>query len=239
MNTHHKESHIKQMFTGIANKYDLVNTCISLGRYSYWCRHFAKATLSHHQATPQNILDLCCGTASITQALLEEMSKQALPTPSIDCVDFCPEMLKLAQHKLYENSAFLRFIRANAVDLPFPDNSYDIVSLAYGIRNIPDRKKALQEIFRILRPHGTISILEVARPNTAYSPLLRLYLRFFIPLIGGLLTRQWKTYTYFGSSIYNFSHSELIEELQNTGFHSITFSSQNLGLLHTIQAKKL
>jgi len=237
MNEFQKESFIKSIFSKIANRYDFVNTCVSFGSNMYWINKFTQHLLDNH--SPKHVLDLCCGTATVSKSLLEEVRRRQLLVPTLDCVDFCEQMLKEAQKRLSHELAFIRYIRANAVTLPVSDNTYDTIMISYGIRNICNREKAILEISRVLKPKGKLFILELTRPNPLISPILRLYLQVCVPTIGGIFTRQWKGYRHFASSIYSFSASRLIEQLHQAGFACREIFSNSCGLLTFIHAEKL
>ncbi len=237
MSNPQKESFIKDVFSKIASRYDLVNALVSFGSNTHWINKFTRLLLDHH--SPQNVLDLCCGTAMVSKSLLDEIRQRQLLIPTLDCVDFSPQMLKEAQKRLSNEQAFIRYIRANATSLPFSDNSYDTIMISYGIRNISDPKRAILEIARVLKPKGKLFILELTRPNALISPLLRIYLQICIPIIGGLLTRQWKGYRHFAKSIYSFSTPLLIEQLHQSGFACNEIFSNSCGLLTFIHAEKL
>jgi len=237
MNFSNNENFIGSIFSRIAKRYDLVNRCVSLGSHVHWTNKFVDLLLNNH--TPQCILDLCCGTGAITQTLLHRIRKRNLLVPTVDCVDFCPQMLAEAQKKLSDEVALIRYIRANATSLPLPDNMYDTVLISYGIRNICNRERALQEIARVLRPKGKLFILELTRPNALVSPFMRVYLQLCIPAIGGLLTGQWRGYKYLASSIYSFSTSSFINQLNHAGFSCKEVLSNSYGLLTLVHAEKL
>jgi demethylmenaquinone methyltransferase/2-methoxy-6-polyprenyl-1,4-benzoquinol methylase len=148
-------------------------------------------------------------------------------------------MLKEAQKRLSNEQAFIRYIRANATSLPIPDNTYDTIMISYGMRNICDRERAILEMARVLKPKGKLFVLELTRPNALISPILRIYLQTCIPIIGGLLTRQWRGYRHLAKSIYSFSTSQLIEQLHQSGFACNEIFSNSCGILTFIHAEKL
>jgi len=231
------ESIVKDIFSHIANKYDLVNAIASLGTHSHWNKRFIEIVLGLHR--PQNVLDLCCGTANITKALLDEMRTRHLTIPTIDCVDFCPQMLQEAQKKLFNESALIRFLRADATCLPVANETYDTIISSYSIQNIYHREKAFEEISRVLKPSGKLFLLELTKPFPMLSPFIKIYLYTILPLIGGLLTRQWKAYAYLGSAVYSLRSEDLVEQLQNNGFHCKKVVQNSFGFLTFLCAEKL
>jgi demethylmenaquinone methyltransferase/2-methoxy-6-polyprenyl-1,4-benzoquinol methylase len=147
MTTHKNTIDIQQLFDTIATRYDITNVLISLGCNTLWYRAFIKAILK--DSSPQALLDLCCGTGAVPQRLALEMKKRNLPLPSIDCVDFSEKMLEQARERLHQQNVYPRFIHSDAGCLPFADASYDTITVAYGIRNLTEKKKILSETMRL------------------------------------------------------------------------------------------
>jgi len=231
------EAFIKNVFSKIANRYDFINTILSFGTNTGIVKRLSALILKEHR--PKILLDLCCGTANISKELLGSMKDHHFPLPTVDCVDFCPEMLKEAQKKLFSEPTMIRYIRSDATTLPFSDNSYDTITLGYGIRNICQKQKALCEISRVLQPKGKLFILELTRPHKYVALPMRLYLQALLPIAGMALAGQWKAYRYLASSIYAFSTDQLLELLKKSGFKCTRVSTNSFGLLTFIEAEKL
>ena len=141
---------IKEIFRNIAPAYDLTNTLLSLGIHHLWKRKLAKLI---KDSLPQdgNYLDLCCGTGDIIKLVGKGTG-----------IDFCEEMLEIAKAKLPPS---IQLTQADATAIPASDASQDVISIAFGLRNIPDYEKALQEMKRVLKPNGVVYILEFGRPE--------------------------------------------------------------------------
>lgn len=229
---------IRQLFNTIASKYDLANLLISFGCVSHWHRVLIQTVLTTHP--PGTLLDLCCGTGAVVQRLIREMRRQNLPLPTIDCVDFSEEMLSQAQRRLLSLQIYPRFINADAVALPLEDGRYDTVTVAFGIRNLTEKKKALEEVFRVLKPHGNLFILELTRPPSSFIRFFHgIYMKTVVPLIGGALTFHKHPYRYLDHSIERFSLPDLLATLESCGFSCHTPVSLSCGIATLIHAEKL
>lgn len=235
------------LFNTIAKKYELVNALISLGSHGRWAKKFIREVVKEKE--PHRVLDLCSGTGSITRCLLRELIKQKKTIPLIDCVDFSEAMLSIAQEKLLrmwpqshvagDPLEFIRCIQAPAEELPLPSQTYDTICLAYGIRNIQDTKTALIQAARVLKPSGTIHILELTQPQ---EPITRfchtLYLRTVVPIVGGVITGTLSPYSYLRDSIRRFSVPLVLQQLQDAGFQNVLLKTYTLGTITYIRAQK-
>jgi len=218
---------IKDMFNSIAPRYDFLNRLLSLRRDVYWRREMIKALW-----TPQNgiILDAACGTGDV----MIELLKQKPQLHQVMGIDFAPEMLKLARKKINSFEAFgkTRLIAGNSLALPFSTGSFDAITIAFGIRNIMDRKAALQEFFHHLKPGGSLAVLELATPT---QPILKfLYLAYFkkiLPGIGGFFASNAKAYRYLPASVIRFPEPGAFAALmQSAGFQQIRWYRLTMGL---------
>jgi demethylmenaquinone methyltransferase/2-methoxy-6-polyprenyl-1,4-benzoquinol methylase len=211
---------VREMFSTIAARYDVTNALLSLGLHRLWNCQLAKSVLAR---APGKILDLCCGTGAIAHELLKRF-----PTRSaqLTCADFCPGMLTHATAKLAPWARLghqLQYLCADAQQLPLPEQAFDAVTIAYGIRNVAEPVRALAEAHRVLRPGGQLAILELTRPRAAWlSWAHRCYLRVMVPLLGAISTRQKAAYQYLARSIRQFSDPQtLAHQMQQLGFHRV------------------
>jgi demethylmenaquinone methyltransferase/2-methoxy-6-polyprenyl-1,4-benzoquinol methylase len=171
---------IKEMFDSIAPRYDFLNRLLSLRQDIYWRRTMITALNLPDNAS---VLDVACGTGDVMLEILSRTENQKL----IVGADFAPEMLKLAKIKLLQANPEpnVQLIAGNALHLPFAPNNFDVITIAFGIRNIMDRKAALASFFKCLKPGGKLAVLELATPTN--KTLLSLYLFYFskiLPIIG-------------------------------------------------------
>lgn len=223
---------IKTMFGAIAPRYDNANLFLSLGLHNLWNR---KLVQSADKGSPKVLLDLCAGTGEITYRWLKgkkELKKAIL-------LDFCPEMLDMAQKRSFGTHE-ISFIEGDAQAIPLPANTIDAVTIAYGIRNVKDPIKCFQEVYRVLKPGGSFSILELTEPK---NPLIRfshrLYLNHILPKLGGLLTQKPEAYRYLSSSIQAFVHPTVLTDNLNTlGFHNLKATPLSCGIAHLITCQK-
>jgi demethylmenaquinone methyltransferase/2-methoxy-6-polyprenyl-1,4-benzoquinol methylase len=195
------------MFGSIARRYDLANHVLSCGFDFHW-RARAAAIVSGWQ--PQRILDLATGTGDLALVLQEKF-----PEAEVIGADFSPEMLEIAQEK-----GVRRTIMADARHLPFDAASFDAVTIAFGLRNLPDWGEGLREIGRVLQPAGHVLILDFSLPSAALlRGAYRFYLHRWVPIIGAVLTGKKRAYDYLGDSIESFPSGESMTRLmQENGF---------------------
>ncbi len=215
----------KRIFANIAPSYSLFNTLSSFG-LDHWWRHRAVRLAA---LTPTSeVLDLAAGTGDLTLAL----ARQGRPR-SILATDLVPEMLEVGRRQIgrYRGCTSINFAVVDAQDLPFADASFDTVTVAFGVRNMPDRAANFGEVRRVLRPGGRYVILEFSQPSLGpLRPLYEFYLNRIIPLLGHLLTRDRASYEYLKDSILGFpSHDVLATELTAAGFVSVTWERLTFG----------
>jgi demethylmenaquinone methyltransferase/2-methoxy-6-polyprenyl-1,4-benzoquinol methylase len=198
---------VRTMFGAIAARYDLANHLLSCGIDFYWRKCAARIVASWE---PKTILDVATGTGDLAIAL-----QKAVPDAELTAVDFLPEMIELARRKGVQ-----RAMVADAMNLPFPDGSFDCATIAFGLRNLPDWTGGVRELSRILNSSGHVLVLEFSIPTL---PVLRVPYRFYLhrwlPIVGALLTGHRGAYDYLGDSIEEFpSGQNMISLLQTNGF---------------------
>lgn len=218
---------IKDMFNSIAPRYDFLNRLLSLRRDVYWRKVMIRAL-----ALPQNavVLDAACGTGDV----MIELLKKKEPMSSLVGIDFAPAMLRIARKKLnaLQPPDKTRLVAGNTLALPFSPGTFDAITIAFGIRNIMNRKAALEEFFRHLQPGGALAVLELATPA---PPFLRfLYLSYFekiLPAIGGFFSSNTRAYRYLPASVIRFPEPEAFAGLmQSVGFRQIRWYRLTMGL---------
>lgn len=196
---------VHALFNQIAPRYDLLNRLLSFGQDQFWRR---KVVNFLPERSDLRVLDIATGTADL--ALM--MVKNSRQVTSVIGVDMAVEMLKLGQDKI-EKAGFDACIGLQAGDahkLGFGDASFDVVTVAFGLRNMPDKKQALAEMMRVLKPGGRMIILEFSMPK---NPIMRwlylLYFRHILPRIGGLISGDSQAYRYLNQSVESFSSREI------------------------------
>ena len=179
---------VHSFFSHIAKRYDLVNRLLSLGIDRSWRKLAAQRVA---QRAPQRVLDLATGSGDLALAI-----QSALPNAKITGADFCEPMLAQARLKGLQNT-----VVADALNLPFPDHSFDTLTVAFGLRNMRSWPDALREMHRVLRPGGHLLILDFGLPTPPLLAPYRFYLHHILPRIAGILTGDRAAYTYLAQSI--------------------------------------
>ncbi len=217
---------VAQMFSKIARRYDLANHVLSLNRDRAWRRALVE------QAAPkpgERLLDLCTGTGDVAIEFA-----QACPGLQIVGLDLSEEMLRVAREKCARLGLDERvqLVQGDALRLPFPDDSFEIVTIAFGLRNLPDRTEGLREIHRVLSGGGRVLILEFSVPQSFLARSVYLpYLRYIVPWVGGLIAGAGTSYRYLRDSILSFpDRAQILEELYKTGFRPVGYRDLTFGI---------
>ena len=183
---------IKQMFAGIAGRYDLANHLLSLGIDYYWRRRLVKEVKA---SNPTSVVDLATGSGDVAFALKKELGQSV----NIKGIDFCEPMLAKAIEKKSQKKVFqdIEFILGDILHLPLEDNSVDTLTIAFGFRNLEDRAKGLKEMRRVLsKPNGVLLILEFTQTHLWLRPLYTIYLKYILPILAYIITGKSKAYHY-------------------------------------------
>ncbi len=228
-----RSSDIQAMFTGISGRYDLLNHLLSFGLDGWWWRRMARASGA---APGRRILDVAAGTGDSSLALARRGAE-------VLTSDFTLAMLHRGPTKFRRSgldSRILGSVGADAQCLPFRDASFDGVTICYGIRNVEDRARAYGEFLRVLRSGGQLTILEFSRPRWGWLRLLnRAYGRWFLPLVGGLLSPNPSAYQYLPDSIQAFpDQAALADELRAAGFEGVRWMNLSGGIVALHVARK-
>jgi len=218
---------VQAIFSSIAPEYDRFNRLSSLGVDRLWRRKTVRIAALKRTS---EVLDLAAGTGDLTMAL----AVQGAPARILS-TDFCPEMLEVGKAKAagYEGTTRIDFAVVDAQDLPFEDESFNVVTVGFGVRNLPDRAANFREVLRVLKPGGRYVILEFSRPPFApFRGLYHFYLRTIIPAIGGLLTGDRSSFDYLNASILGFpGQVALVGELHKSGFSEVTWHNLTFGIV--------
>ena len=233
---------VREMFTSIAPRYDLLNHVLSLNIYRLWWRRTAR-TFEHILAQPDaRILDLCCGTGDMAFALRKRAGKGS---PQILGADFSHAMLQRARSKSMETPsqngdvATPRWIEADALRLPFPGERFNLVTSAFGFRNLADYDAGLREIARVLRSGGECGILDFSEPKGIAGSLYRLYFKQVLPRVGTLLSGVRGPYAYLPDSVERFPQpEEMLDRMRRAGFREASWTPYTLGIAGLYKGKK-
>jgi demethylmenaquinone methyltransferase/2-methoxy-6-polyprenyl-1,4-benzoquinol methylase len=224
---------VQEMFGRIAPRYDLLNHLLSLDVDKIWRRRVARKFSAILHNPNARVLDLCCGTGDLAFALRKEAPAGAQIIGS----DFVPEMLLRARTKAAAAGVGVEFVEADALHLPFADASFDLVTCAFGFRNLANYERGLQEILRVLKPGGATGILEFAEPpGKLFGAVYRFYFRHILPRLGGLISGNSSAYTYLPNSVSRFPPpEELKSQFERAGYIEVGFERWTGGIvtLHT------
>ena len=217
---------IREMFAAIATRYDLLNHLLSGNVDRRWRRLVVKRLAATLPTPNARILDVACGTGDLSLALVAGTHADVVG------LDFCRPMLDVAGAKSTGRGLTISFVEGDALNLPFRDQSFDGVSIAFGLRNLASLEEGLGEILRILRPGGTVAVLEFSRPRAPIlRTLFRLYFTKVLPLFGGLISGSKSAYQYLPDSVSRFpDQSSLAEVMKGDGFSEVTFQNLTGGI---------
>ena len=219
---------VNTMFARIAPRYDLANRLLSGGTDRWWRRRLVAAV---RRAAPRVVLDLATGSGDVALAL----GRALPPAVEITGMDFCPPMLAVAEAKKRRagGGANLRFREGDGLALPLPDAAVDAITIAFGLRNMADRPRALHEMRRVLRPpHGRLFVLEFSQPRRGFRTCYYAYLDHILPRLAGMIAGDRAAYEYLGESIRQFPDpAGLAAELRAAGFAAVTARPMTFGIV--------
>lgn len=217
---------IQRVFAAIAPRYDFANHLLSFGLDFWWRKQAADLIAA---SSPERILDVATGSGDLALAL-----SRRCPKAIVVGADFCLPMLQIAQRKGVKH-----LVVADALHLPFPGESFDALTVAFGLRNMPDRQAALEEFHRLLRPGGMVLVLDFSMPGRPLRPIYRWYLHHCLPAIAAWVTRERAAYEYLGDSIENFPQGEeMITLLQTSGFNAAMEARLAFGIVSIYTAQR-
>ena len=222
-------AYVRSMFGRVAGRYDLLNHLLSFHIDRYW-RRVAVRRVEHILARPgARILDLCSGTGDLALALEAHAAEAA----HLYASDFCHPMLVESARKAALRHARLPLFEADALALPLAARSLDLVTIAFGFRNLTHYRQGLAELRRVLKPGGMLAILEFSTPQ---NPLIRaaynVYSRAVLPTVGGLVSGSREAYTYLPESVRRFPGAEVLAaEMEGAGFTRVRFERLSCGIV--------
>lgn len=226
---------VKDIFSTIAKKYERFNAVSSFGAYKAWL----SGMMSQAPISPNaDVLDIAGGTGDVTFTVARAKHPQ-----HIQCTDLVDEMLDVARMHYADGKADgvpVDFEVVDAQNIPYADASYDVITMAYGIRNMPERDRALSEMFRVLKPGGSLVCLEFSTPpNAVWRALYNFYLKHLIPFWGGLITGDREGFVYLSRSIKAFPNQQgLADMMTSAGFTDVTWKNYTGGIAAVHVAKK-
>lgn len=217
---------VREMFTSIAPRYDLLNHVLSMNIDRLWWNRTARQFAHILTQSGSQVLDLCCGTGDMAFALRRATGKAS---PKVLGADFSHAMLQRAGMK--SAGTALRWVEADALQLPFADATFDLITSAFGFRNLANYDEGLREIARILRPGGECGILDFGEPGGAIGKLYRIYFKHVLPAIGTLVSGVKGPYAYLPASVERFPPpKEMLERMRNAGFREVSWTPYTFGI---------
>ena len=234
---------VRDMFTSIAPRYDLLNHVLSFNIDRMWWRRTARSFRHIMIRSDARILDLCCGTGDMTFALRRQAGKSS---PQILGADFSHAMLQRAMEKSPSVAQNLSgpgripgWIEADALNLPFPSEHFDLVTSAFGFRNLADYDAGLREIVRVLRPGGECGILDFGEPKGAMGALYRIYFKQVLPRIGTMISGVRGPYAYLPASVERFPPpEEMVARMRRAGFAEASWTPYTFGIAGLYRGRK-
>ena len=228
-----KKEQVTQMFDAISGEYDSLNRVISLGIDQRWRKRLVKMVAAKR---PKSILDIATGTGDLAIALSRTGAEEIIG------LDIAPAMLQVGKEKIKRRSldTIITMVEGDSEYLPFENDRFDAITVAFGVRNFEDLDRGLSEIYRVLKPGGIVSILETAVPSrTPFKQGYFIYTRYFLPLIGRIFSRDRRAYAYLSESAAAFPHGKAFNNiLRKNGFISVVDKPQSLGVASIYVASK-
>jgi demethylmenaquinone methyltransferase / 2-methoxy-6-polyprenyl-1,4-benzoquinol methylase len=224
---------VREMFTSIAPLYDLLNHVLSMNVDRMWWNRTARVFRDLLQRPGAQVLDLCCGTGDMTFALHRRMNSGVLFG-----VDFSHAMLVRAAEK--SGSRKVRWIEADALNLPFASDSFQLVTSAFGFRNLANYDRGLTEIHRVLAPGGAIGILDFGEPKGVIGKIYRIYFKQVLPRVGTTISGVRGPYAYLPASVLRFpSPEEMLQRMRDTGFADVSWTPYTFGIAGLYRGRKV
>ncbi len=219
---------VRAMFGRVAHRYDLANHLLSFHFDKLWRARTVRRVRPILERPGARVLDICCGTGDLVLAL-ERASRGA----SVLGSDFCHPMLIGARDKVAQRHARSKLFEADALNLPVAAGSLDLITVAFGFRNLANYEAGLREMRRALKPGGTAAILEFSQPpNRAFAALYNFYSRRILPVIGGVISGSREAYTYLPESVRKFpSAPQLADAMKAAGFDPVRYEYMTGGIV--------
>ena len=222
-NTEHARQ-VREMFEGIAGRYDLLNHVLSGNVDRRWRRVLTEKL--HQVDVREPVLDVACGTGDLSFELRQAGRDQVIG------IDFCRPMLEIARSKVRARNVELPFIEGDALNLPFADGSFGLVTIAFGLRNLSSVEHGIAELFRVLKPGGRLAVLEFSKPVVPFlSSIFGFYFSRVLPFIGGFISGSRSAYQYLPDSVRRFPEQKRLASLmRDAGFTEVSFENLTGGI---------
>ena len=217
---------VREMFAGIASRYDLLNHLLSGNTDKRWRRLVARKLQPALSVDGARALDVACGTGDLALALAAVTKARIVGT------DFCRPMLEIAARKASTNVSGIPFVEGDALKLPFADEAFNAVSIAFGLRNLSNVEASLRELRRILKPSGRVAILEFSKPVVpGFRALFQFYFTRVLPKLGGMISGSRGAYEYLPDSVSRFpDQKRLAAMMREAGFEEVEYQNLTGGI---------
>jgi len=217
---------VREMFSGIAKKYDFLNHFLSVNTDKRWRRLVSKKLKGVLERPDALVLDVACGTGDLSVEL------QTSGKAKVTGTDFCRPMLEIAFDKNSKNNLTIPYVEADGMNLSFADNTFDAVTIAFGLRNFSNWQDGLRELHRILKKGGRLAILEFTTPVVpGFKQIFNLYFTQILPRIGGAVSGSRGAYEYLPDSVSRFPDQKgLVDMMQQTGFRDVEYKNLTGGI---------
>ncbi len=223
---------VRDMFTSIAPRYDLLNHVLSMNVDRVWWNRTARVFCDVLRRPDAQVIDLCCGTGDMTFALHRRMNGGELVG-----ADFSHAMLVRAEQKT--GSRKIRWIEADALNLPFVSDRFQLVTSAFGFRNLANYDRGLAEIYRVLAPDGEVGILDFGEPKGLIGKVYRLYFKRVLPAIGTMISGVRGPYAYLPASVLRFpSPDEMLQRMRDVGYREVSWTPYTFGIAGLYRGRK-
>jgi demethylmenaquinone methyltransferase/2-methoxy-6-polyprenyl-1,4-benzoquinol methylase len=222
-----KAGHVADVFHSVASKYDVMNDLMSLGIHRLW------KWITINQSGVRRgckVLDIAGGTGDLTR----RFSKLVGETGQVVLADINASMLNVGRDRLTDLGVVnnVEFVQANAEMLPFPDNYFDCITIAFGLRNVTDKDKALASMYRVLKPGGQLMVLEFSKPDEWLSPIYDTYSFKLLPVIGKVVANDEDSYRYLAESIRMHPDQDTLKGMMETvGFERCQYQNMSSGIV--------
>lgn len=222
-----KARHVAEVFHSVADKYDLMNDLMSMGIHRLW-KWFTINNSGVRRGA--KVLDIAGGTGDLTR----KFSQMVGETGQVILADINASMLSVGRDRLTDDGVVgnIEYVQANAEALPFPDNSFDCITMAFGLRNVTDKDKALASMYRVLKPGGQLLVLEFSKPADWLAKVYDAYSFYLLPKMGKVITGDEDSYRYLAESIRMHPDQETLKQMmENVGFERTDYHNMTAGIV--------